>query len=82
MSFDESFLAELLEALSGSGLDVVLIGNAAAILHGVPVMTQDVDLMVRDHRRLEEKLKQFAKAFGSPGLMNQHRRLFELPVAR
>ena len=64
MSFDESFLAELLEALSTSGLEVVLIGNTAAILHGVPVMTQDVDLMVRDHPRLEEKLKQFAKAFG------------------
>ena len=45
MSFDENFLAELLEALSTSGLEVVLIGNAAAILHGVPVMTQDVDLM-------------------------------------
>jgi hypothetical protein len=27
-------------------------------------MTQHVDLMVRDHPRLEEKLKQFAKAFG------------------
>ena len=64
MSFDESFLAELLEALSRSGLEVVLIGNTAAILHGVPVMTQDVDLMVRDHPRLEEKLKLFAKAFG------------------
>ena len=64
MSFDESFLAELLEALSTSGLEVVLIGNTAAILHGVPVMTQDVDLMVRDHTRLEEKLNQFAKAFG------------------
>jgi len=64
MSFDESFLAELLEALAQSGLEVVLIGNTAAILHGVPVMTQDVDLMVRDHPRLDEKLKQFAKAFG------------------
>ena len=64
MSFDESFLEELLEALSTAGLEVVLIGNAAAILHGVPLLTQDVDLMVRDHPRLEEKLKQFARAFG------------------
>ncbi|MCI0424098.1 MAG: nucleotidyltransferase [Acidobacteria bacterium] len=64
MSFDESFLAELLEALSQSGLEVVLIGNTAAILHGVPVMTQDVDLMIRDQPRLEQKLKQFASAFG------------------
>jgi predicted nucleotidyltransferase len=64
MSFDGSFLEELLEALSTAGLEVVLIGNAAAILHGVPLLTQGVDLMVRDHPRLEEKLKQFARAFG------------------
>jgi predicted nucleotidyltransferase len=64
MSFDEGFLAELLFALSATRLEAVLIGNAAAILHGVPVMTQDVDLMVRDHPKLEEKLKRFAKEFG------------------
>jgi hypothetical protein len=64
MSFDGSFLEELLEALSTAGLEVVLIGNAAAILHGVPLLTQGVDLMVLDHPRLEEKLKQFARAFG------------------
>ena len=64
MSFDESFLVELLEAISQAGLQVIFIGNAAAILHGVPVLTQDVDLMVRDHPQLQKKLQKFAKIFG------------------
>lgn len=44
MSFDEGFLAELIEAIAESGLQVILVGNAGAILHGVPVLTQDKSL--------------------------------------
>ncbi|MCI0613152.1 nucleotidyltransferase [bacterium] len=64
MSFDESFLSELLEALITSGLEAIIIGNSAAILLGVPVMTQDVDLLVRKHPQLNNKLDRFAKRFG------------------
>lgn len=64
MSFDESFLAELVEALAQSELQAVFIGNAAAALRGVPIMTHDVDLMIRDHPQLDKKLQQFAKIFG------------------
>jgi predicted nucleotidyltransferase len=64
MSFDEGFLAELVEAVAQCDLQVVIIGNAAAILHGVPVLTQDVDVMVRDHLQLEKKMKKFAQTFG------------------
>jgi predicted nucleotidyltransferase len=64
MSFDEGFLAELVEAIAESGLQVILIGNAGAILHGVPVLTQDVDLMIREHAQLDRKLKDFARKFG------------------
>lgn len=63
MSFDESFMMELLEALAQIKLQVIVVGNTAAILHGVPVMTQDVDLMVREHPQLERKLQEFAKIF-------------------
>lgn len=49
MSFDEKLLAELVEATARAGLQVILIGNVAAIVHGVPVLTRDVDFMVRDH---------------------------------
>jgi len=65
MSFDEKFLSELVEAVSQAELQVIVIGNAAAILHGVPVLTQDVDFMVRNHPQLEKKLKKFAKIFGA-----------------
>lgn len=63
MSFDEGFLTELAEALARAKLQVIFIGNAAAILHGVPVMTQDVDLMVRQHPQLQKKLQKFADIF-------------------
>lgn len=63
MSFDEGFLAELAEALAQANLQVIFIGNAAAILHGVPVMTQDADLMVRDQPQLQKKLQKFADIF-------------------
>jgi hypothetical protein len=33
MSFDEGFLAELVEALFQADLQVTFIGNAAAVLH-------------------------------------------------
>ena len=64
MSFDDGFLGELAEAIAKAGLQVVFIGNSAALLHGIPVSTQDVDLMVRDHPLLQKKLEKFAAAFG------------------
>ena len=63
MSFDESFLSGLVEALAQSDLQTIFIGNAAAALRGVPVMTHDVDLMIREHAQLEKKLQKFAQLF-------------------
>ena len=65
MSFDENVLAEVVHGVAEAGLQVIIIGNAAAILHGVPVMTQDIDFMVRDHPQLEKKLRTFADLFGA-----------------
>lgn len=64
MSFDEGFLAQITEAVSSVGLQVIIVGNTAAILHGVPVLTQDVDFLVRQHPQLEKKLGEFAKLVG------------------
>lgn len=64
MSFDDGFLAELAEALAKAGLQVVFIGNSAALLHSIPVSTQDIDLFVRDHPILQKKLEKFAADFG------------------
>jgi hypothetical protein len=64
MSFDEGFLSELFEAIYQSGLRVIVVGDAAAILQGIPItMTQHVDLIVRKIARLKEKLELFAKRF-------------------
>ncbi|NUO79394.1 nucleotidyltransferase [candidate division KSB1 bacterium] len=64
MSFDESFLAELVQTLAAAKVQAIFIGNAAAVLQGIPVMTHDVDLMVREHPQLEKKLQKFSELFG------------------
>lgn len=64
MSFDQSLLSELHEALAQAGLQVILIGNAAAIIQGAPLMTRDIDFLVRDHPQVQKKLRKFAQIYG------------------
>lgn len=63
MSFDETLLAEMVEAAAQAGLQIILIGNVAAIVHGAPVLTRDVDFMVREHPKLQEKLLRFSEIY-------------------
>jgi len=53
-------LSTLLIALQKQRLEVVLIGNAAAALHGAPVTTLDFDFMFRDTAANLGKLKRVA----------------------
>ncbi|MFM8890684.1 MAG: hypothetical protein ACKOTB_03500 [Planctomycetia bacterium] len=55
-------LSRLLEAFSDAKLETVLIGNAAAAMHGAPVTTLDFDFMFRDTPTNLKKLKAVAKA--------------------
>ena len=64
MSFDQGLLVELLDTFAQADLEVILIGNAAAIIHGAPLLTRDIDFMVRDHSQLPTKLKKFAQIYG------------------
>lgn len=64
MSFEESILARVARAANSVGLEAILIGNAAAALHGVPVTTQDIDLFVRDTPRNAEKLSRLIAELG------------------
>ena len=58
-------LSSLLAALAEARLEVVLIGNAAAALHGAPVTTIDFDFMFRDTPTNLRKLKAVAQALRS-----------------
>lgn len=64
---DESFLAVLAAALRTGGVEAIVVGNVASILHGAAVLTQDVDLLVRDTPVNRRKLKQLAIALGGIG---------------
>ena len=50
-------LREILSAMHRQGLEAVLIGNAAAALHGAPVTTLDFDFMFRETPANLRKLK-------------------------
>lgn len=41
----EADLEGLLRALRGGGVDFVVVGGAAAVLHGAPTTTQDLDIV-------------------------------------
>ncbi len=64
MSSDEAFVLEVLAALRVVGLEAIVVGNTAAVLLGVPLTTQDVDLLIRDTPQNREKVAAFAEARG------------------
>jgi predicted nucleotidyltransferase len=53
-------LNAVLDALAEARLEAILIGNAAAAIHGAPVTTLDFDFMFRSTRTNLAKLKRFA----------------------
>jgi hypothetical protein len=57
-------LVAVADALKSAGLEAILIGNAAAALHGAPVTTVDFDFLYRVHARSAAKLKRFAAPMG------------------
>ena len=64
MSPDEVFILAILHALDASGLEAIIVGNAAAAIQGVPVTTQDVDLLVRDTPKNRDKIERFCAELG------------------
>ena len=55
-------LADALKSFSQHRLEVVMIGNAAAALHGAPVTTIDIDFMFRETTLNLKKLRAVAKS--------------------
>ena len=58
----ESLLRSVVAALAASRLEAIMIGNAAAAIHGAPVTTVDFDFMFRATNVNLTKLKRFADA--------------------
>jgi hypothetical protein len=84
VSADEDFVRQLARALRAVGLEVVLIGTGAAILQGVPLLTEDLDLLVRDTPLVRKKLDRLAKEIGGAWMdvspLTRARRLVGLRV--
>lgn len=64
---EETFLAEIAVALRATGLEALVVGNVASILNGAPVLTRDVDLLVRKTPLNQRKLKKLAASLGGTG---------------
>ena len=65
-------LSSLLAALAEAKLEAVLIGNAAAAMHGAPVTTIDFDFMFRDTPTNLRKLKVATRKKGVRNLFHHN----------
>ncbi len=61
----EPLLNKIAGELAEHHLDVVMVGNAAAALHGAPVTTLDIDFMFRKTPVNLKKLKAIAQSLGA-----------------
>jgi hypothetical protein len=59
----EPLLNKIAQVLAEHRLEAVMVGNAAAALHGAPVTTLDVDFMFRKTPANVAKLKAVARSF-------------------
>jgi hypothetical protein len=63
-SVDERYLAELVAALEQVHLEAIVVGATAAVLQSAPVMTQDIDILVRSTPRNTVKIQQLSERLG------------------
>jgi len=65
MSFEELLFLQVMRAINQVSLDAIVIGNAAAAMHGVPVTTQDIDLFIRDTPQNGQKIQELVETLGN-----------------
>ena len=58
-------IAKVAAAMEASQLEAILIGNAAAALHGAPVTTIDLDFFIRRTPANKKKMEALAAALGA-----------------
>lgn len=57
----EADIGELIGALVAARVEFIVVGGAAAVIHGVPVTTEDLDIV---HRRTEENVDRLMALLG------------------
>jgi hypothetical protein len=45
----QSFVERLVACLADAGVEFVIVGGVSAVLHGAPIVTQDLDISYRRH---------------------------------
>ncbi len=63
-SSDVLALETVLRALREAKLEALVVGATAAVLQDAPVMTADVDMLIRDTSRNRTKLVEFCRLLG------------------
>lgn len=58
---DKADLEALIEALVEGGVELIIVGGAAAVLHGSPTTTIDLDIV---HRRTPDNIARLMKVLG------------------
>ena len=46
----QSFVEKVLEALAQAGVEFIIVGGVSAVLQGVPIVTQDLDIATAARR--------------------------------
>ncbi|MCP4447454.1 MAG: hypothetical protein GY811_19250 [Myxococcales bacterium] len=69
-------LEALLESLAGAGLEFVVVGGVAAVLHGAPVTTLDLDIVPR------QSVENIERLWGLLDRLDAQMRLSTGPVKR
>jgi predicted nucleotidyltransferase len=64
MSADAEILEGIVTAIHKVKLEAVIVGNTASALHGAPVLTEDVDIVIRDTPLNRKKLVRLAEELG------------------
>jgi hypothetical protein len=64
MRDDQAQLEAIVAALAAVRLEAIMVGNAAAVVHDAPVMTQDVDFFIRQTPLNLKKVRLFGDQIG------------------
>ena len=63
----------ILRALAAAQVDFIIVGGVAAVIHGAPIVTRDLDLV---HSRTPENIERLLPVLRALGARYRHRKEF------